>query len=89
MSGARESETKTSSGGDIGKRTDGHGAGRVTDRNTAAAIGSRLAPGEITAAIAASPEGMDDLLHVDPLEKLTPSSACVGTPRALANATRA
>lgn len=65
---ARQREPKANSGANAGKRSDDHGAGRVTDRNTAAAMGSRLAPGEITAAIAASPEGMDDLLHVDPLE---------------------
>ena len=67
-SAARERETRVNGGANAGKRTDNHGAGRVTERNTAGVMGPRLAPGEITAAIAASPEGMDDLLHVDPLE---------------------
>jgi flagellar biosynthesis protein FlhA len=43
------------------------GAGRAGDRNIATATATRRGPGE-PAGQAGTPEGMDDLLHVDPLE---------------------
>jgi flagellar biosynthesis protein FlhA len=68
-SSARARETKANGGSlKAGSRSDDNRAGKAADRNAAGSTGHRLAPGEITAAATASSEGMDDLLHVDPLE---------------------